>query len=161
MLCSFANKYLSDMESSRDIVQGVFIRLWEKKDEIDTSQPIKPYLFKSVMNRCLNKIRDEKKMVYYELPDDDRQMVSYLDSSSFMEENELQTRIRNAISALPEKCRNIFKMSRFEEMSYKEIANELNVSVKAVEAQMTKALKLLRQDLIDYFIIIFLLNLGL
>ena len=149
------------MDTSRDIVQGVFIRLWEMKDQLDTERSIKPYLFKSVLNRSLNYIRDQKKIIHSELPGSENQLTDYLDSSSFLEESELSQRISEAISNLPEKCRNIFTMSRFEDLSYKEIADKLGVSVKAVEAQMTRALKLLRNDLIDYLIIILALMLGL
>lgn len=72
-------------------------------------------------------------------------------------ESELQTKINNALGKLPEKCRQVFQLSRFEELKYKEIAKKLNISVKTVEAQMSKALKILREELKDYIIVVLLM----
>lgn len=159
-LCGFANKYVKDMDASRDIVQNVFIKLWEKRQELDTSQLIKPYLYRSVMNLCLNYLRDNKKLVHHELPTENDQLVEYLDSSNKMELSELQAKIQKAISKLPEKPREVFTLSRNEGKSYKEIAELLDIGVKAVEANMTRALKKLRKDLIEYLMIILIFSVG-
>jgi RNA polymerase sigma-70 factor (ECF subfamily) len=160
ILCAFANKYVADMEMARDIVQQVYINLWDRWDTLDHDNSLKPYLFRAVTNRCLNHLRSAKKIVHVELPADDEGVQSFLEETDFLETQELKSKISRSIENLPEKCRTIFLMSRNEEKSYREIAEALNVSVKAVEAQMTKALKLLREDLSDYLVIILITKLG-
>ncbi|MCI5057332.1 MAG: sigma-70 family RNA polymerase sigma factor, partial [Flavobacteriales bacterium] len=117
------------------------------------------YLFNSVANRCKNWIRDHKKF-------QNNVELEHLDASSnedaqkIMEFEELQTRISNAIQDLPDRTRNIFEMNRFEGLKYQEIADELDVSVKTVEAQMSKALKFLRDKLSDYIKLLIILFLD-
>jgi RNA polymerase sigma-70 factor (ECF subfamily) len=160
ILCAFANKYVADMETARDIVQQVYINLWDNWGRLDHEISLKPYLFRAVTNRCLNHLRSEKKIVHVELPADEVGVQSFLEETDFLETQELKSKISRSIEKPPEKCRAIFLMSRNQEKSYKEIAAALNVSVKAVEAQMTKALKLLREDLSDYLVIILITKLG-
>jgi RNA polymerase sigma-70 factor (ECF subfamily) len=159
-LVLFAQKYLPDQDTSKEIVHNVFLNLWEKRETIDSSSSLKSYLFTSVYNRCLNHIRDQKKF------DKDESRLQGLDSSEFydgtdyLEEQELEQRIFDALQALPEKCREVFTMNRFEGLKYAEIAEKLNISIKTVEAQMSKALKILREKLIDYLtiLILFIIN---
>lgn len=155
-LCNFAQNYISDLDTTREIVQEVYINLWQKKESIDTDKSIKSYLYASVKNRCLNYIRDNKKFRSYVLDVELADFEVTFESDAFTE-SELQTKINNALGKLPEKCRKVFLLSRFEELKYKEIADELNISVKTVEAQMSKALKILREELKDYMIIILLM----
>ena len=129
-----------------------FLNLWQKQEEIDLSLPIKSYLFKSVHNRCLNYIRDRKKIVSHELITNTDEIPAHVESRDYLEESELEMRIVKAVDSLPEKCRKIFHLSRFEGKKYAEIAASEGVSVKAIEAQMSKALKLLREQLVDYLI---------
>ena len=157
-LCSFAGKYVKDHDSAKEIVHDVFINLWEKRDALHMKTSLKSYLFKSVHNRCLNYLRDQKKFDKNELGEDNIGSYGSVDYNDHLEEAELQQKINVALNSLPEKCREIFILSRFEELKYKEIAVRLNVSVKTVETQMSKALKILREELIDYLkIIIFLI----
>jgi len=159
-LVLFAQKYVPDQDTAKDIVHNVFINLWEKRQQIDTGSPLKSYLFTSVHNRCLNYIRDQKKF------DKDDTIFQRTDSADFsdgvdrLEEQELEQRIFDALQALPEKCREIFTMNRFDGLKYAEIAEKLGISVKTVETQMSKALKILREKLIDYLgmIILFILT---
>ena len=156
-LVLFAQKYVPDQDTAKDIVHNVFINLWEKRQQIDTGSPLKSYLFTSVHNRCLNYIRDQKKF------DKDDTIFQRTDSADFsdgvdwMEEHELEQRIFDGLQALPEKCREIFTMNRFDGLKYAEIAEKLGISVKTVETQMSKALKILREKLIDYLGMIILL----
>ncbi len=152
-LCSFAKKYVFDTDACKDIVHNVFLNLWQKQESINLDEPIKPYLFKSVHNRCLNYIRDNKKIVSHELVTDTNEIPSLIESRDYLEESELENRIAKAIAALPEKCGRIFHLSRFEGKKYAEIAKIENLSIKAIEAQMSKALKLLREDLKDHLIL--------
>jgi len=154
-LCNFAQSFVYDLDEAKEIVQVVFTNLWLKKEEITTEKSIKSYLYTSVRNRCLNFIRDHKKF---------RSQLLDLDTAGFdmaYEVNpsgisELENKVEKAIDGLPEKCAEVFKLSRFEQMKYKEIGEKLNISIKTVEAQISKALKHLREELKEYIIILIL-----
>lgn len=145
-LLSFARKILVDEDDAREVVHQVFINLWEKRDKIDLSTSLKSYLFTSVHNRSLNVIRDRKKFSSEEVPE----MAGEWDVSTQIESMELEEKINEAIASLPEKCRQIFELNRFDGLKYSEIAIQLNISVKTVENQMSKALKILREKLLKY-----------
>ena len=147
-LTYFARKIVEDMDGAKDIVHQVYINLWEKKNEIDLGTPLKSYLYTSVRNRCMNYIRDRKKFSTNEIPE----IEESIDSENVLEYKETEARIQQAINELPEKCREIFLMNRYDGLRYNEVAAELNLSVKTVEAQMSKALKLLREKLSDLII---------
>lgn len=156
-LCYFARKYIADQDTCRELVHGVFVNIWEKKEDFDFEKPAKSYLFTSVYNRCMNYIRDQKKFVS---DPDNRiagQEIGESVSSDHMESAETENRIWNVINSLPEKCREIFVLNRFEEKKYAEIAEQLQISVKTVETQMSKALKILRENLSDLIYILILL----
>ncbi len=153
-LCNFAKQYVQDMDIAQDICQKVFINLWEKRTEIDPNQSIKSYLFTAVKNRSLNHIRDNKKFRSTVLDLD----CGDIDIAEEIEDNfsqqELKEKIDRALSTLPGKCRQVFEMSRNQGMKYKEIAEELDISQKTVEAHMSKALKILRTELKDFWLLI-------
>lgn len=149
-LCYFAQKYLGDLDSSKEVVHAVFVKIWENRAEFDFEKSAKSYLFTSVYNRSMNVIRDNKK---FTTSDDDDSHARIMETGEFtdsMELAELEGKIKESIQKLPEKCREIFQLNRFEGKKYAEIAESLNISVKTVEAQMSKALKTLRVDLKDY-----------
>ena len=154
-LCRYGRKYIREMEKVEDIVHEVFINLWDKRTTIDTTKPVKSYLYRSVGNRCLNYIRDHKKFAV------DSEMLDFSiensGSESMMEAMELESKITGIIESLPGRCKEIFKLNRYEELKYKEIAEELNISIKTVEVQMSKALKILRLGLTDYLKLIILI----
>lgn len=149
-LMVFAKKILGDEDDAREVVHQVFISIWEKRQEIDLSASMKSYLFTSVHNRSLNMIRDRKKFSSAEVPD----VAGEWDVSAVIESMELEEKIKAVIRTLPEKCREIFEMSRFDGLKYSEIAKELKISVKTVENQMSKALKILREKLAKYMILL-------
>jgi len=158
-LMAFSRRILADEDDAREVVHQVFINLWEKREEIDLSTSMKSYLFTSVNNRSLNMIRDRKKFSSEEMPD----LPGEWDVSAQIESMELEEKIREVIASLPEKCREIFQLNRFEGLKYSEIATQMDISVKTVENQMTKALKILRQELGKYltlllWLILFTLN---
>ena len=148
-LCRSIYRVVPDSSISEDIVQEVFMELWKKRESIKITTSIKAYLRRSALNRALNYLRKNKVKFEEEVQIPDH---GSLDSGgqSNMEVMELQDRINGIIDELPERCRIIFCMSRFEEMSYKEIAEALSISVKTVENQMSKALKILRTRLQPY-----------
>ena len=156
-LCYFARKYIADQDTCRELVHGVFVNIWEKRHEFDFDKPAKSYLFTSVYNRCMNYIRDQKKFVR----DPDAQLAGENPGQSVnndhIESAETESRIWSVINSLPEKCREIFVLNRFEEKKYTEIAEKLQISVKTVETQMSKALKILRENLSDLIKILILL----
>lgn len=164
VLCGYARKYLDDVDQAEEVVQEMFFNFWQKKEKLDINISIEAYLFRSVRNSCLNylkhlKIREEHRLATnHELRKKEQEIH---DSVVALE---LQERIENVIDQLPPERKKIFKMSRYEELKYKEIAEKLNLSVKTVEAQMGKALKYLRLHLAEYlsvfiiFIIEILIN---
>jgi RNA polymerase sigma-70 factor (ECF subfamily) len=148
-LCQFAVQFVQDADAAKDIAQKVFINLWENRGHIDPQKPVRSYLYTSVRNRCLNYIRDNKKYRSQTLD------LKLMEGAFFFEEDnpglsDLERQIRAALESLPEKCRQVFEMSRFEDKKYKEIALELDISEKTVEAHMSKALKTLKEQLKEY-----------
>jgi RNA polymerase sigma-70 factor (ECF subfamily) len=155
-LISFSMNILRDEDDAREVVQKVFLGLWEKREELDLSSSLKSYLFTSVHNRSLNIIRDKRKFQSTGIPDEE----GTFDVSLQIEAIELEEKIMDAIALLPEKCREVFELSRFEGLKYSEIADRLGISVKTVENQISKALKILREKLLRYLSLLmwFLLN---
>ncbi|HCM77338.1 MAG TPA: RNA polymerase sigma-70 factor [Cytophagales bacterium] len=149
-LCGFSMKYIGEMEEAKSLVHEVFISLWEKFETLPEDTNHRSYLYTAVRNRSLNYIRDRKKLVGLE----DISEQGTEETNAF-EVRELEKEIELAINTLPEKCRMVFEMSRYEELKYAEIAQKMNISVKTVEAQMSKALSVLRQALAKYLSILF------
>jgi RNA polymerase sigma-70 factor (ECF subfamily) len=153
-LSYYAVKLVRDQDSAKEIVHTVFISLWDKRDTISLDQPIRSYLYTAVHNRCLNFLRDRSKFIGEDAGDLEFLSGLAAPEESQIEHSETESRINDAINRLPEKCRRIFKMNRFEEKKYSEIADELNISVKTVEGQISKALRILRDELKDYLILL-------
>jgi len=153
-LCYFAQKYVKDFESAKEIVQDAFISLWEKRETIDMERPVKSYLTMIIHNKCTNYLRDNRKFDQYILNIENLIDIPEYESSDSMVADELKTKIDMAISELPEKCREIFLMNRYENFKYQEIAGKLQISVKTVETQMSKALQHMRFRLAEYITIV-------
>lgn len=155
-LCSFANKFTSNTAESEEIVQEVFLNIWKKRDQLKLKQEIRPYLFKSVQNMCFNIIQHRKVIDQYHA------VINIVYQNREEEFNtyelvlyhELQTSVDKAISSLPTQCRRIFQMSRKDGLKYTEIAERMNISVKTVETQMSRALAKLKVELKDYLTIV-------
>jgi len=157
-LCSFAQKFVNDADEAKDIVHNVFINLWNKRGDIDLETSLKSYLFQGVQNRSLNYIRDHKKLVQFDTPQSEVALSQYLESRDHLESSEAESRINQALDGLPDKCKEIFLMNRFDGLKYREIAEKLDISIKTVETQMSRALKNLREKLSDMItVLIFLL----
>ncbi len=158
-LCNYANSWLKDMDAAEEVVQNTFVKLWEKRDAMTIDSSVKSYLYKAVYNASINEIRHRKVREEYMHMQKDGQVTEQITKGSV---RELEQRIEKALGTLPEQCRLIFRMSRFEELKYREIATVLNISVKTVENQMGKALRLMRENLADYLglilVIIYFLN---
>ncbi len=139
----YAYTLLKDSDEAKDAVQQVFVQLWHKKEHINIVQSAKSYLYSAVHNYCLNVLRNEKtRQKHYSRYKET--IGTPEDIQTGLDEKELKKEMLKAMEALPDKCRLIFYKSRFEEKKYAEIAAELNLSVKTIEVQMGKALKILR-----------------
>lgn len=159
-LHAYAFTILKEEMMAEEIVQNVFCRLWEKREQIEINQSAKAYLYRSVYNESLNYLKHQKvKVTYQKHAARNEDMETH--SAAKTEYKELQFHLANALNELPEQCRTIFQMSRFEELKYREIASELGLSVKTVENQMGKALKILRTKLVDFLPAILLSFLNL
>lgn len=158
-LCNYAFSFLLDRDEAEEIVQAAFINIWEKKENINIESSLKSYLYRAVRNSCLNALkhaRIKKKHADETAFTADR---SHESVSQAVISEELDQKIGDAMMALPEQCRLIFKMSRFEELKYAEIADQLNISVKTVENQIGKALKIMREQLKEYLpVLIIVMN---
>jgi RNA polymerase sigma-70 factor (ECF subfamily) len=141
-------RILQDDGLTQDAVQSVFIGIWQKKEKLNINISLKQYLRRSAINKSLNQIRSLKVMHDDHEAIEDFSLKDVHDHTLEIEAEELSDHIGEAIASLPERCRLVFSLSRYEEMSYKEIAENLQISVKTVENQITKALKLMR-DKID------------
>ncbi len=146
-LANFALKYLGDPNEAEEVVQEVFTYVWQKKGQLDIKTNPKSYLYGAVRNGCLNYLKHQKVANLYvqrALHGGD-----HFDQVDIMELSELESTIQQAIEKLPPKCKEIFELNRFEGKRYKEIAEQLGISLKTVENQMGKALKVMREELKD------------
>jgi RNA polymerase sigma-70 factor (ECF subfamily) len=149
-LCRYAFSFLNNKEEAEEVVQTVFVSVWEKRTALQIETSLKAYLYRMVRNSCLNVIKHEKVKLQHAAHE---MYVGEVAAESVMQKvqaTELETKITQAIQALPEQCRLVFQLSRFEELKYQEIADQLQISVKTVENHMGKALKLMREQLKDY-----------
>lgn len=161
-LCNYAFSFIQDRDEAEEIVQSAFLSVWEKRKTLDIKTSLKSYLYTMVRNTSLNVIKHEKikqRYVGEALAVEDR---SHENVSQKVLSLELEEKIQRAMESLPEQCRLVFKLSRFEELKYSEIAEQLQISIKTVENQMGKALKIMREQLKDYLpvLILVLMNLN-
>jgi RNA polymerase sigma-70 factor (ECF subfamily) len=156
-LHAYAFTILKDENEAEETVQQVFFKLWERSDQLSFSGPVAAYLYRAVHNESLNFLKHQK------VKDSHRLHVAYSmknkaeQPQGSMAKKELEEKFREALNELPEQCRTVFQLSRFEEMKYKEIADKLDLSVKTVENHMGKALKLLRTRLVDFLTLLIIL----
>ena len=157
-LHAYAVTILKDEMMGEEIVQNVFFKFWEKREQLTIETSPKAYLYKAVYHDCLNYIKHKKVKSAHAMHVVRQANDKVENTSGKVLMTELKERIQLAMNELPEQCRTIFQMSRFEELKYQEIASKLGISVKTVENQMGKALRILRTKLTDYLpILIFML----
>lgn len=139
------------MDKGEELVQECFFNIWEIRKRLNISTSVKFYLFRAVKNRCLNFLKQEqnRRGILYSL---DEEFVNreefFIESVSDTESHtKMENRISEAMNLLPAGCREIFEMGKMSGMTYRQIADELNISVKTVENQMSKALRILRKEL--------------
>ena len=155
-LSFFANKFVNDIEVSEEIVSDTFTHLWEQRGNLKITSSSNAYLYRMVQNRCLNFLKHKKiesEYVNYLAKHNLLSEIPALSRNPYLEK-ELEEQVLKAIEDLPEKCREVFKMSRFELLKNKEIAEQLNISTKTVERHMTIALDKMRHCLKHFFILL-------
>ncbi|MFN7313892.1 MAG: RNA polymerase sigma-70 factor [Bacteroidota bacterium] len=161
-LVRFAYDFVKDKDAAEDLVQEVFVKIWERKAQIQIQSSPRAYFYMAVKNHCLNKIKVEQRNAFLDDSYDNHIEVSHNHTEQLSDTIHLKQHINEALEKLPPRCGIIFKLSRFENKSYKEIAEVLDISVKTVENQIGKALHLMREQLHPYlntwFVIIFLKN---
>lgn len=145
-LTVFATGYLEDLESGKEVVQDLFVYLYEKRKNLVITTSIKSYLYRSVRNRCLNHIKHQQVRKKHQ-----DQMKPELQESENLEdrirETELEYMVSQIVDQLPPQCKRIYTMSRVSGLSNREIAEQLEISKRTVETQISNALKVLREKL--------------
>lgn len=150
-LCFYANTWLKDMDAAEEVVQNTFVKLWEKRESLKPEVSLKAYLYKAVYNASLNEIKHQKVKDKYINMQNQEEPTDHIRQEQSLKD--LERRIKESLERLPEQCRLVFQLSRFENLKYREIAEVLNISVKTVENHMGKALRLMRQNLADYLVV--------
>lgn len=149
-LCFYCMRYLDNDEDSEEIVQDLFVKLWEKHEELEVNTSLNAYLYRAVQNYAFNHLSKKKTREKYQLYQKHQIHNNFESGQNKLEEEELRVIVKKAILELPEKRREIFELSRYEGMRNAKIAEKLSISIKTVETQMTKALKYLRIVLKEY-----------
>ncbi len=152
-LCLFANKYTNDFDLAREVVQDMFVYFWEHKDKFQKVKSIRSYFHAAIKFNSIRRAKDQNlKIVLDNIPEN----LLINDFKDEIELSELKEAIYNCIESLPKQSRTIFKLSRFDSLSYKKISEKLNISPKTVEAHISKALKALHETIDEYFLAVIL-----
>ena len=160
-LHAYACTILKEETTAEEIVQQVFFKLWERKDQLEITQSLKAYLYRSVYNECLNHLKHQKVRQAHKSHTLHTSSEATEGVTKTLYARELETKIGEALQELPEQCRTIFQMSRFENLKYREIAAQLNLSIKTIENQMGKALKIMRTQLMEYLPMVIFMAINL
>lgn len=155
-MVAYANKFLDDWETSRDIVQEIFLNLWENKNTIEITSSLRSYLFTAVRNQCVNNIKH--KIIIQKHTDNTLARFRELELNYYQSdethhklfESEIGKKIEESVNNLPDQCRITFELSRYQGLKSHEIAKKMDVSVRTVETQIYRALKVLKETLKDY-----------
>lgn len=158
-LCHLSIHYLEDKDEAKGVVQDAFVKLWEIRNELNADSNLRNFLFTMVKNDCLNILK--RRQILLKHHENIKWMEMHYQYESlqrmgddYLEFKELKEKIDLGIQNLPEHCRIVFEMSRFDDLKNREIAEKVGVTQKTVEAHLTKALKILRSDLKDYLPVI-------
>ena len=144
-LVYFSYRYVKDVQVAEDIIQDIFVNVWNKRDTLDFTLNFKSYLYSAVRNHSLMHINKTNKVELVDL----KFVVEKSDNNPdvIVESKELEKGLMKIISELPTKRREVFSLSRFDKLTYAEIADTLNISIKTVETQMSRSLKHIRKNL--------------
>ncbi|MFO8021184.1 MAG: RNA polymerase sigma-70 factor [Perlabentimonas sp.] len=149
-LCQYAYRFLLDMDSAEEIVQDLFYNYWKKRKTIAIETSLKSYLYQAVKHKCYKAINHEAVKEKYTFETKHSAESSNNATTNTVEAAELAQIIDDTLNQLPDRCRQVFELSRYEGLKYHEIAKKLSISIKTVEANMGKALRLFRINLKEY-----------
>jgi RNA polymerase sigma-70 factor (ECF subfamily) len=160
----FANRYVRDLATAEDITSDAFVYYWENRSRLPEDTNVKAYILASIKNKCLSCLRHQcihEQAVSHMLSDMEWEMSNRIARLEVFEPSEVFTNeilelVDKALKSLPRQTRQIFIMSRYRNMSHKEIAEKLNISTKSVEFHITKTLRILKSELRDYYPVIIL-----
>lgn len=162
ILCRTARRYLVDSADAEEVVQELFIKMWEKRDTLVISTSLPAYLNRAVCNHAINYWKFQKKTVkYQDYVGFEVEEYQTIPADTNLLHNDLDRKITALLKALPEKRRMIFEMSRFEGLKNAQIATQLNINLKTVEYHMSAALDFMRKKLKDYLPVLILILMGL
>lgn len=150
LLCAYGATILGDRDAAEELVQDFFVKLWEKRESISVESSVNNYLYRSVRNLCINYINHNKIKQNYARQMSENSEIQ-IDEDIVFPEPDIFDKIEEGINALPEKRREIFRLSRRDGLKYHQIAEKLQISVKTVETQMSLAFKSLREQLKNTF----------
>ena len=157
----FAQKFVSE-DQAKDMVQDCFINYWINRNKIEINTSFSAYLFTIIKNRCLKFLKEEQKKNTWEngfgLKLKEEELEYFIASEKSILEFDIEDRVKNVIGHLPEKCAEVFRESRFDGLSNKEIAAKHNITVKAVEKHISRALKTFREEFKDLVVLLFSFN---
>lgn len=157
-LCVYAQKMISIPEQeARDLVQDVFVKFWNDREKSDIRFSIRSYLFASVKNRCFDLLRKKDRNIKVQEITNEVSVADELFETFVL--SELEALFNKSLDKLPERCREVFELSRFKGLKNREIAAMLNLSEKTIENQITKALHILKTELKDYLPLLILFDL--
>lgn len=156
MVCQSIYRFVPDTSTAEDLAQEVFLRFWEKRHKIEINSSIGAYIRRMAINEGLGYLRKNKRWEQEAFEPGHEPGVDDSAEDRFLHE-EMQASVTAAINQLPPKCRTVFQLSRYEELTYREIAEQLDISIKTVENQMGKALKVLRVKLQHYLQVLLLI----
>jgi RNA polymerase sigma-70 factor, ECF subfamily len=156
-LCNYAFGFVDDSDEAEEMVQNTFLNIWESREKIEIHTSIKSYLYRSVQNNCLNRIKHEKVRQTYGNYQQHHAESFAESASQLVISHELQNQISEAFKSMPPQCRTVFELSRYENLTYAEIAEQLGISIKTVDKHMIKALKIMRDHLKEYLPLVLLL----
>jgi RNA polymerase sigma-70 factor (ECF subfamily) len=149
-LVSYAKSIIKLEADAEEVVQDIFFSLWKNKRKLNIHTSFSSYLYKAVHNNCLQQLKREKRKLQYQQEQINWKYNESMSPGEILQYNELYDKINSAVDELPENCKTIFKLNRFQGLKYSEIAEKLAISIKTVEANMTKALKHLRRQIDEY-----------
>lgn len=161
-LCAYAQKFLQNINDAEEVVQEIFYAVWKNRERLDEQQSFKAYLFTAVRNRCLNLLATRRsqsrqaELLWFLYTQDTGTAPNAYHT---LLAQDLERDLNAALEHLPKECKKVFELSRFEGLKYQEIAQRLNISIKTVETQMSRALSRLRLELREHITLLILLGL--